>query len=277
MFRTTRAIEGHVHGGMTMPNHSGKRRRFVSQLLSLASVAVAVLVLLTFARAPVAQEGAVSASALAASLSARFDALDPQVRYLKDRKDIFDVLKRYTRGADRHDKDLVRGAFWPEATISFGTQMTRDQYVDWEENELAGYAAHQHHITGQTIDIDGDTAHVESYVVYFLVPRDRSADTAGAATPGKANTKEKTRLGSGRYIERWERRNGDWKILVREYVEDLALLGDTVDLCTGGGCLGSWDKNDLSYARPLQYQTAEQRKARGDANKEPHNPQGKGR
>jgi hypothetical protein len=55
------------------------------------------------------------------------------------------------------------------------------------------------------------------------------------------------------------------------------LLGDTVDLCTSGGCLGSWDKNDLSYARPLQYQTAEQRKARGDANKEPHNPQGKGR
>jgi hypothetical protein len=94
---------------------------------------------------------------------------------------------------------------------------------------------------------------------------------------GKANTKEKTRLGSGRYIERWERRSGDWKILVREYVEDLALLGDTVDLCTSGGCLGSWDRNDLSYARPLQYQTAEQRKTRGDANREPHNPQGKGK
>jgi hypothetical protein len=261
---------------MTMLNPSGKRPRFVPRLLSLAGVAVAALVLLAFAREPIAQEGA-SASALAVSLSTRLDALDPQVRYLKDRKDIFDVLKRYTRGADRHDKDLVRGAFWPEATISFGTQMTRDQYVDWEENELAGYAAHQHHITGQTIDIDGDTAHVESYVVYFLVPRDRSADTVGPATLGKANTKEKTRLGSGRYIERWERRNGDWKILVREYVEDLALLGDTVDLCTSGGCLGSWDKNDLSYARPLQYQTPEQRQARGAVNKEPHNPQGKGR
>jgi hypothetical protein len=261
---------------MTVLKDLGKRPRFAPRLLSLAAVAVAALVLLAFAREPVAQEGA-SASALAASLSTRLDALDPQVGFLKDRKDIFDVLKRYTRGADRHDKDLVRGAFWPEATISFGTQMTRDQYVDWEESELAGYAAHQHHITGQTIDIDGDTAHVESYVVYFLVPRDRSADSVGPATPGKANTKEKTRLGSGRYIERWERRNGDWKILVREYVEDLALLGDTVDLCTSGGCLGSWDKNDLSYARPLQYQTAEQRKARGDVNKEPHNPGGKGR
>jgi hypothetical protein len=260
-----------------MPNHFVKGLRFAPRIMSVAAIAAAVLVLLTFARVPVAQEGAVGASALAASLSARVDALDPQVRYLKDRKDIFDVLKRYTRGADRHDKDLVRGAFWPEATISFGTQMTRDQYVDWEENELAGYAAHQHHITGQTIDIDADSAHVESYVVYFLVPRERSADSPGPATLGKANTKEKTRLGSGRYIERWERRNGDWKILVREYVEDLALLGDTVDLCTGGGCLGTWDKNDLSYVRPLQYQTAEQRQARGAVNKEPHNPQGKAR
>lgn len=259
-----------------MPNHSAKRMRSGLRTLSAAAVAAAALALLTFARAPVAQEGAGSAAALAATLSARLDALDPQVRYLKERKDIFDVLKRYTRGADRHDKDLVRSAFWPEATISFGTQMTRDQYVDWEENELAGYAAHQHHITGQTIDIDGDTAHVESYVVYFLVPRDRGADSVGPATMGKANTKEKTRLGSGRYIERWERRNGEWKILVREYVEDLALLGDTVDLCTNGGCLGSWDKNDLSYVRPLQYQTPEQRKARGDANREPHNPKGKG-
>ncbi len=175
-----------------MLNQSGKRVRFVPRLLSLTFVALGALVLLTFAREPVAQEG-VTASTLAASLTTRLDALDPQVRYLKERKDIFDVLKRYTRGADRHDKDLVRTAFWPEATISFGTQMTRDQYVDWEENELAGYAAHQHHITGQTIDIEGDTAHVESYVVYFLVPRDRSADAAGPATMGKANTKEKTR------------------------------------------------------------------------------------
>ena len=252
-------------------------KRFETRLVSFAGVLGLVLAVLTAACAPVAQEGTVAASELAASLGARLDALDPQVRYLKDRKDIFDVLKRYTRGADRHDKDLVRSAFWPEATISAGTQMSRDRYVDWEESELAGYAAHQHHITGQTIDIDGDTAHVESYVVYFLVPRDRSVDTAGSATLGKANTKEKTRMGSGRYIERWERRNGDWKILVREYVEDLALLGETVDLCTTGGCLGSWSHDDLSYARPLQYQTPEQRKARGDANRLPHNPQGNGR
>jgi hypothetical protein len=226
--------------------------------------------------APEAQEGSDSTAGttVIASLEARIATLDPEVRRLKDRRDIFDALKRYTRGADRHDKDLVRSAFWPEATISFGRAMGLDEYVDWEEGELSGYAAHQHHITGQTIEIDGDTAHVESYVVYFLVPRDRGADTAGAATPGRVLLAEKTRLGSGRYVERWERRNGDWRILVREYVEDLALLGESVDLCANGGCFGTWDRNDLSYDRPLELVTPEQRQALADANRSPRNPQG---
>lgn len=241
----------------------------------LAALGCSALVLISVGT-PQAQEG-VSTSALIAGLETRLTALDPQVQYLKDRKDIFDTIKRYTRGADRHDKQLVASAFWPEATISFGTPMSRDEYVEWEEATLALYAAHQHHVTGQTVEIDGDTAHVESYLVYFLVPRDRSADAAGAATLGRALTTEKTRLGSGRYIERWERRDGDWKILVREYVEDLALLGDTVDLCTAGRCLGSWDRNDPSYARPLEHLTAEQRQARGAANREPRHPAGPAR
>jgi len=243
------------------------RLRFAPHVVALASV----LALVATTRAPSAQE---DLAALIAGLQLRLANLDPQVAYLKDRKDIFDVMKRYTRGADRHDKDLVRSAFWPDATISLEAPMARDAYVDWEEGVLSGYASHQHHVTGQTVDIDGDTAHVESYVVYFLVPRDRSADTVGPATLGHALTSEKTRLGSGRYIERWERRNGEWKIFVRDYVEDLALLGDTVDLCTNGGCLGSWDRNDLSYARPLEGQGAEQRKARADANRQPRNPLG---
>jgi hypothetical protein len=255
---------------MSKPIRNGAR--YAAVLLIL------VVVILFAGGTPDAQEGAEAPSI--ASLESRLASLDPQVRYLKDRKDIFDVAKRYTRGADRHDKELVASAFWPEATIGYGmgdgTPMSRDAYVDWEEGTLSGYASHQHHITGQTIEIDGDTAHVESYLVYFLVPRDRGADVAGAATLGRAATSEKTRLGSGRYIERWERRDGEWKILVREYVEDLALLGDTVDLCAAGRCLGAWDRTDLSYVRPLDLQTPEQRQARGDANRQPRHPAGTG-
>lgn len=205
-------------------------------------------------------------------LKAKLDELAPRAAYLRDRQEIWDASKRYTRGADRHDKELARSAFWPEATIGHGQSVGRDEFIDREEARLAGYAAHQHHITGQNVEIDGDTAHVESYLIYFLVPRDKSVDEPGTSSPGKPLMSEKTYLGSGRYIERWEQRDGTWKILVREYVEDLALEGETVDYCGSRTCLGTWDRTDLSYVRPLRHVTPEQRQAIGESNVRQTNP-----
>ena len=149
----------------------------------------------------------------ASSDAAEIAQLREQVTYLRDRQDIAETLQRYIRGIDRHDKELVRSAFWPEARINLGTPNNREEYVDREEAALAAYARHQHHITGQTFDIQGNTAHVESYVWFVAVPRDTSQDTPGpAATPGHPRMSGDTQLGSGRYIERWEKRNGEWKI-----------------------------------------------------------------
>ena len=238
------------------------------------AAAAGVTLMLVLMRSPHAQQGAAAPSDTPAALRARLAELEPRLAYLNDRRDILDTLKRFTRGADRHDKDLVRSAFWPEASISYGKPMKLDEFVAWDENRLAGYAAHQHHVTGQTVDIDGNTAHVESYVIYFLVPRDRSADSKGAVTAGRPLMSEKSIIGSGRYLERWEKRDGEWKILVREYIEDLTLKGDTVDGCSTRVCLGSWDHNDPSYMRPLEALTQEQRKSRADAAKKPSSPGG---
>lgn len=236
----------------------------------LTGAAVAVLGVMSM-HAPNAQEAAGDAESPAA-LRARLAALEPRLAYLNDRRDIFEASKRYTRGADRHDKDLVRTAFWPEATVSYGTPMKLDEFVTWDDSRLAAYAGHQHHITGQTIDIDGTTAHVESYVITFLVPRDKRADGVGPATPGRALTSQKSLVGSGRFIERWEKREGEWKILVREYVEDLTLQGETVDTCGTRGCLGTWDRNDPSYLRPFNTLAPEERKARSEAGKKTTSP-----
>lgn len=196
------------------------------------------------------QESAGLAERLA-MLQTRMTQLDPRVHYLRDRREIFDASQRFMRGADRHDKELARSAFWPEATISYGVPMGRDAFIDWDERRLAGYAAHQHHLTGQTVEVSADTAHVESYVIVFLVPRDTSADAAESTAPGRALTTEKTRVGSGRFVDRWERREGEWRIQVREYIDDLVLLGDTIDYCATRKCQGTWDRSDPSYARPL--------------------------
>jgi hypothetical protein len=233
---------------------------------------VGALLLGALVRAPLAQESAEAGAESPEALRARLAVLEPRLAYLSDRRDIFEASKRYTRGADRHDKDLVRTAFWPEATISYEKPMKLDEFVTWDEGRLAGYAAHQHHITGQTIEVDGNTAHVESYVITFLVPRDGSADGAGPATPGRAATSEKSLIGSGRFVERWEKRGAEWKIMVREYVEDLTLEGETIDNCGTRTCLGTWDRNDPSYLRPFDTMTAEDRKARGEKGKKPTSP-----
>jgi hypothetical protein len=127
-----------------------------------AAASVGALLLGAFVQAPHAQQSAEGGSESPETLRARLAALEPRLAYLSDRRDIFEASKRYTRGADRHDKDLVRSAFWPEATVSYEKPMKLDEFVTWDESRLAGYAAHQHHITGQTIEIDGTTAHDES-------------------------------------------------------------------------------------------------------------------
>ena len=207
----------------------------------------------------------------AASDAAEIAQLREQLTDLRDRQEIVATLQRYIRGIDRHDKELVRSAFWPEARINLGTPNGREEYVDREEAALAAYAQHQHHVTGQTIDLQGNTAHVESYVWFIAVPRDTSKDTPGpAATPGRTLVSSDTQLGSGRYIERWEKRNGEWKILVREYAHDVNAFAKTDDYCGKRACLTRWDNKDLSYARPLEPLTPEQRSALAESNKQPH-------
>lgn len=163
------------------------------------------------------------------------------IRWLLDRQEIADCIYRYTRGLDRHDPVLIASAFWPDAQITYGAVFTspRDEYAQWAiaDDAIRFSTAHLHNITQQTIDIQGDTAHVESYL---LAVEERPDQTS--------------QLTAGRYIDRLERRNGEWRIVVREFVLDSKAKLDasifTPDKTCQPSC-GTWDKADLSYARPL--------------------------
>ncbi len=105
-------------------------------------------------------------------------------------------MQRYIRGIDRHDKELARSAFWPDARINMGSEPNgREDYINREEAALAAYGSHQHHITGQTVDLQGNTAHVETYVFFFALPRDSSG---GAVSPDRAGPRQSGREDSGR-------------------------------------------------------------------------------
>ncbi len=125
------------------------------------------------------------------------------IRYLIDRQAILDCIRRYARGVDRHDEELMASAFWPDAQINYGSWSGPPHlFTPWANaGHDSRYLSHVHNITTQTADIDGDVAHVESYIAYFLRETDE----------------QHVRVGIGRYIERYERRGREWRIAVREF------------------------------------------------------------
>lgn len=97
-----------------------------------------------------------------------------------------------------------------------------------------------HILLNHSCDLDGDRAHTETYYQYIAHNRDETNVIAG-----------------GRYIDRFERRNGEWKLLTRNNLIEWSSivpafenpLNNVPDIFANGGA--SRSKEDLSYNRPL--------------------------
>ena len=58
-------------------------------------------------------------------------------------------------------------------------------------------------------------------------------------------------------------------MIVHEYTHDISMMLQAVDLCATA-CLGRWDRSDISYLRPLNPLSAEERAARAAQSRSPH-------
>ncbi len=162
---------------------------------------------------------------------------------LLDKQDIYECLVRQSRASDRGDRELFLSGFHPDAVIAAGPFVGGPQdLVDWAEDfQAKTYSSTFHKLMQQSCDIDGDTAHTETY--YFFV---------GCLHGGETNL-----LAGGRYIDRFEKRDGVWGMVMRNnFVEWTSVvpamgnpLGEIVDLELNG--LPSKDRSDPSYQRPL--------------------------
>ena len=165
-----------------------------------------------------------------------------QVQHLMDRQAILDCVARHARGHDRHDSDLMTRSYHSDGVDEHGHAVNAGpDYAAWANPQhAAGSQNHQHHITTQNCEIDGDTAHCESYVLVALLNHDGVT----------------ARVISGRYVDRLEKRDGEWKLLVRRSTVELMFTADASMLGTPyfkdlGYPRGTRDRTDLSYARPL--------------------------
>ena len=176
------------------------------------------------------------------SQDTELDQLRREVRYLMDRTEILDCISRHSRGHDRHDADLISAAYHSDGVDEHGYAVRpASEYAAWiNPVHAAGSQIHTHNITTHLCEIDGDTAHCESYVLVCLLNHDGVT----------------ARVISGRYLDRLERRNGEWKIAVRRSTVEVVFSADASLLQTAsfrdqGYPRGTRDRRDPSYERPL--------------------------
>jgi len=161
-------------------------------------------------------------------------ALEGQVQVLLDKQAITEVVYRYGRSMDRLDRELGYSVFWPEATADYHKQMyqgTGHGFVDMVMEAHPHFLSHSHQFSNILITVDGDNAMSETYGDVTL----RRVDEDGRFIDIR---------NLGRYVDRWEKRNGEWRIIERKYLHDFDETNPS-----GGEFMttGRRDRLDLSY------------------------------
>ncbi len=173
-------------------------------------------------------------------VEARLAAIEAELRHLRDRQDILDCIQRESRARDRQDVEQIASCWWEDGVDEHGPVITR--VPDYPARANAGHQAFfhmtSHNITNHICEIDGDTAHCESYVV-------------GALFWLKEN---KTTIAFGRYLDRLERRGGEWRMHTRRCTIEITADADASwanSQAVKGFLKGLWSKQDPSYERPF--------------------------
>lgn len=122
---------------------------------------------------------------------------------LDARLQIHDVLVKLGQGVDRLDRDLIISCYHSDAIDNHGAFVgSPEGFADWVIDRHTGHILScMHHLGNEYIQVDGDTAKSESYVIamYRFMKEGRLYDMTAP----------------GRYLDKFEKRNGQWKIINR--------------------------------------------------------------
>ena len=156
---------------------------------------------------------------------------------IQNRAAIWQCLLRYARGVDRFDREMILSAFHPDAIDDHGKFVGGPQeFADWALGQhTKAHLGHLHNLFNHTCDLDGDVAHAETYFMFAAMNRE-----------GKPLV-----LNGGRYLDRLEKRDGEWRIAAEMLVADWSLDAETTRETTETGARATRDRSDPSYQRPL--------------------------
>ncbi|RHW26268.1 nuclear transport factor 2 family protein [Nocardioides immobilis] len=136
--------------------------------------------------------------------------MEPSLQRFIDQAAIRDLHYRYCRGVDRMDFELVRSCFHPDAAIDQHGIFVGgvDDFIAWTKVGLPTFETTTHFTGNQLVEVDGDVARAEHYVNAFHRPFPKAGEPA------------RDLMCHLRYLDRLERRGGEWRIADRVVVVD---------------------------------------------------------
>ena len=146
------------------------------------------------------------------------------------RQEIEDVIYKYARGIDRMDFDLVRACYHPDAYDDHGTfQGGVEEFIEMCKGFLPRFAVTQHFMGNLFVEVDGEAARAETYAVAYhrLEGEDGGKDDVFGI----------------RYVDRFERRDGEWRIAHRVVATEWRRV-DPVPAGKIRGGVGVWGRRD---------------------------------
>jgi hypothetical protein len=162
------------------------------------------------------------------------DERQRELQVLLDKQAITEVLYRYGRSMDRLDRELGYSVFWPEAMADYHQQMYQGSghgFVDMVMEAHLQFVTHSHQFSNILITVNGDDAMSETYGDVTL----RRVDEDGRFVDTRS---------LGRYVDRWEKRGGEWRIIDRQYLHD---FDETIPSVGEFLTTGRRDRLDPSY------------------------------
>jgi hypothetical protein len=134
-------------------------------------------------------------------------AINEEMQALLNRDKIRDCIVRLARGEDRRNAEIITACYWPDSTTDYGVFIgSFSEYLAWVVPGSPAIPVTQHILGQSLIELQGDKASVETHVTSY-----HRIDMG---------TEHRDTVIGGRYLDRIEKRNGEWRIAQRTMLYD---------------------------------------------------------
>ena len=134
--------------------------------------------------------------------------MDSQLADLLDRDAIRSAIVALARGEDRRDAALISSAYWHDSVTDYGVfKGNFDAYLAWVVPGAEAIANTQHVLGQSHIELADGSARVETQVISYHRIEYAEGD-------------EHDTVIGGRYLDVFEKRDGEWRIAARTMLYD---------------------------------------------------------